>query len=348
MKILTKCLLVFIFLQFLILGCAKRIYKVAYPTLSDGKYDSEFPYKSCSAQLEKISKTVRKLSAIAYYKSYVMAEDSQVTEDDIHHKDYLKKAVSEVFYNNSVIGTATVIQYTGRTITLLTCAHVVDFADTVITYFTTGEGKPTAYVQSVAFKQRQDNFIADLPERGQLEILLMDKKRDIALLGTRFTSDRHYPIPVFDYPLGKAKTLEWGSFVYLMGYPKGYQMVTEGIVSQPNRDSDGSFLVDALFNKGFSGGIVLAIKDGVPNFELVGIANSVSADYEYVMSPPENISRTGYNSRIPYHGEIYVEFNKVINYGITFVISMESIQTSIQENESVLLDKGYDLSSLVN
>ena len=103
MKILAKCLLVFIFLQFLILGCAKRIYKVAYPTLSDGKYDSEFPYKSCSAQLEKISKTVRKLSAIAYYKSYVMAEDSQVTEDDIHHKDYLKKAVSEVFYNNLLL-----------------------------------------------------------------------------------------------------------------------------------------------------------------------------------------------------------------------------------------------------
>jgi S1-C subfamily serine protease len=347
MKILIKCLLILIFLQFLILGCAKRIYKVAYPTLSDGKYDSEFPYKSCSAQLEKISKTVRKISAIAYYKSYVMAEDSQITENDIYNKDYLKKAVREVFYNNSVIGTATVIQYTGRTITLLTCAHVVNFADTIITYFSNDEGKPTTYIQSIAFKQRQDNFVADLPERGQLEILLMDIKRDIALLGKRFTSQTYYPIPVFDYPLGKAKTLEWGSFVYLMGYPKGYQMVTKGIVSLPNRDKDGSFLVDALFNKGFSGGIVLAIKDGIPNFELVGIANSVSADYEYVMSPPEYISRIGYNSRIPYHGDIYVEFDKIINYGITFIISMESIKSCIRENESVLLDKGYDLSSMV-
>ena len=347
MKVLLKFLFLIAFLQILNLNCARSIYKVAYPTLSDGKYDSEFPYKSCSVQLEKISKTVRKLSAIAYYKSYVLANDSRITVNDIHNDSYLKKATREVFYNNSVIGTATVIQYRGRRLTLLTCAHIVDFPDTIITYFPTEEGKPSSYIQSIAFKQRQDNFIADLPERGRLELLVMDKKRDIALLGKMFTSDTHYPIPVFDYPLGKAKTLEWGSFVYLMGYPKGYQMVTEGIVSQPNRDSDGSFLVDALFNKGFSGGIVLAIRDGVPNFELVGIANSVSADYEYIMSPPENISRTGYDSRIPYQGEVFVEFNKVINYGITFIISMESIQTFIKENESVLSDKGYDLTPLV-
>ena len=347
MKILLRCLFLIAFLQILNLNCARSIYKVAYPTLSDGKYDSEFPYKSCSAQLEKISKTVRKLSVIAYYKSYILDNDSVITKSNIGKKEYLRHAIREVFFNNSVIGSATVIQFSGRKIALLTCAHIVDFPDTIITYFPDEEGKPTPYIQSIAFKQRQDNFIADLPERGRLELLLMDRKRDLALLGKTFTSAMGYPIPVFNYPFGKAKQLEWGSFVYLMGYPKGYQMVTEGIVSQPNRDSDGSFLVDALFNKGFSGGIVLAIRDGVPNFELVGIANSVSADYEYVISPPENISRTGYDSRIPYQGEVFVEFNKVINYGITFIISMESIQTFIKENESVLSDKGYDLTPLV-
>ena len=45
------------------------------------------------------------------------------------------------------------------------------------------------------------------------------------------------------------------------------------------------FLVDAVFNRGYSGGIVLAIRDGVPNFELVGLVKSVPAEYEYVMKP---------------------------------------------------------------
>ncbi|MCK7529466.1 MAG: hypothetical protein MZV64_73895 [Ignavibacteriales bacterium] len=48
-------------------------------------------------------------------------------------------------------------------------------------------------------------------------------------------------------------------------------MVTKAIVSNPSRDESGSFLVDAVVNNGMSGGLVLAIKDGVPNFEMVGM-----------------------------------------------------------------------------
>lgn len=340
--------IILVLIGLILFGCSKRIYRVAYPTLNDGKYDSEFPYKSCSVELAKISKTVRKLSAIAYYKSYVIAEGSQVTDAEIADKSYRNHIVKEIYFNNSVIGTATVIQYAGRKISLLTCAHIVDFPDTILTYFANEEGKASPYVQSIAFKQRQENFIADLPERGRLELLAMDKKRDLAVLGKTFTSDHKFPIPVFSYPFGAAKTLEWGSFVYLLGYPKGYEMVTRGIVSQPNRDRDGSFLVDALFNKGFSGGIVLAIRDGVPNFEMVGLASSVSADFEYVMSPPTDISRFGYDPRIAYDGDTFIKFKKEINYGITFIISMETIKKFITENKDVLYEKGYDLSLILN
>jgi hypothetical protein len=131
-----------------------------------------------------------------------------------------------------------------------------------------------------------------------------------------------------------------------MGYPKGYLMVTRGIVSQPDRDHEGSFLVDALFNRGFSGGIVLAIKDGVPNFEMVGMASSVSADFEYKLVPPEEVTRHGYDPRIPYDGDVYLEFNRHINYGITFIVSAELIQSFIKDNSDQLNQKGYDLSGL--
>jgi hypothetical protein len=341
--------LLFIFYLILSLaGCSRKIYQVAYPTLNDGKYDTEFPYKSCSSELESISKTVRKLSAIAYYKSYVFSREEAMTVHDVRKGGYKKQAEKEIYYNNSVIGSATVLLYQGRRIMLLSCAHVVDFEDTVYTYYSDENKKLTPYLQSMALKQRQNNFVADLPEKGELEILAMDRTKDIALLGKVFTGDTRFPIPVFGYRFGNAKNLEWGSFVYLLGYPKGYLMVTRGIVSQPNRDHNGSFLVDALFNKGFSGGIVLAIRDGVPNFELVGLASSVAADFEYLMVPPSDISRIGYDPRIPYTDEIFVNLEKRVNYGITFIVSAEMIQSFIKENKIKLLEAGWDLSPLIS
>jgi Trypsin-like peptidase domain len=341
-KVLFFTLVYFLFFT----GCSRRIYQVAYPTLSDGKYDSEFPYRNCSAELSRISQSVKKLSAIAYYKSYVFDAGSQVTVEDIKQKKYRNRAVKEIFFNNSVIGSATVISHIGSRIALLTCAHIIDFDDTLYTFYSDENRIPSPYLQSVAFKEKQSNFVADFPERGELDLLAVNRQLDLAILGKFFTSTSHLPIPVFDFPLGKAKDLEWGSFVYMMGYPKGYLMVTKGIVSQPNRDESTSFMVDALFNRGFSGGIVLAIKDGVPNFELVGIAGSVSADFEYALVPSEDISRIGYDPRVPYDGDIYLKQNRNINYGITFIVSAESIQSFIRSNLQEFLNQGYDLSEL--
>ncbi len=340
--ILFSLTLIFLF------GCSRRIYEVAYPTLNDGKYDSEFPYKNCSEELKKISQTVRKITSIAYYRSYVFPLENHVVIEDVQNKRFKKKASREIFFNNSVIGTATVIGYSGRNISLITCAHIIDFEDVIYTYHMAEDKTDLPYLQSVSFKEKQNNFIADLPEKGELEILAVDNENDIALMGKQFSeSTVRYPIPVFDYPFGKAKTLEWGSFVYLIGYPKGYEMVTRGIVSQPDRDGNGSFLVDALFNRGFSGGVVLAIRDGVPNFELVGVASSAAADFDYTMVPPEDISRTGYDPRVPYDEDIYVKLNRNINYGITFIISSEIIRNFVRDNLENLEEKGYNLSHIL-
>ena len=51
-------------------ACSSSVYRDVYPTLIDGRYDSEFPYKGCSRQLEEISETVQMLNCIAYYRTY--------------------------------------------------------------------------------------------------------------------------------------------------------------------------------------------------------------------------------------------------------------------------------------
>jgi hypothetical protein len=133
--------------------------------------------------------------------------------------------------------------------------------------------------------------------------------------------------------------------VYILGFPSGYQMVTRGIVSNPDPGKDGEFLIDALFNPGVSGGVVLAVKDGVPNFELVGIARAVSAKYKNVIKPGKESHEELYNPNIPYDGDVFVKLEKEIYYGVTFTISIESIADFYMKNREYFISRGYRLDN---
>ena len=97
-------------LCFLLLSCAPSAYKEVYPTLLDGKYDSEFPYRGCSKQLEEISNTVKMISCIAYYKSYAFSLGDRLTPADINPPS-LKRARVTNYVNSESSGSATVIAY---------------------------------------------------------------------------------------------------------------------------------------------------------------------------------------------------------------------------------------------
>jgi S1-C subfamily serine protease len=227
---------------------------------------------------------------------------------------------------------------------LLTCAHIIDFPDTIITYF---DVEHKSNIQSISILEEMNIFINELPDGENLEVLSIDNENDLALLGTDLGNIQDF-IPVFNYPLGKSQELDWGSFVYIIGYPIGNKMITRGIVSNPEKTKQGTFLIDALFNKGFSGGLVLAIRDGVPNFELVGLAKSVSAEYNYILIPAKERHEFSYNPKIPYQGESYVMLKEEINYGITNAITVEEIVDFMKRNQKDILQKGYDLSGFLD
>jgi hypothetical protein len=190
--------------------------------------------------------------------------------------------------------------------------------------------------------------VAGFPEGSNLEILALDTKLDIAIIGRRYPILMNYKFPVFAYPTGKAMGLDWGTFVYVFGYPMNYQMITKALVSSPNRDSGGSFLLDAVVNQGYSGGIVLAIKDGIPNFELVGIVQWVPKEDEYYLGPLRRKNDQPHNSLVPYKGESYVRRHSNIKYGIAKIISIESIIEFLENNKSSLFDQGYYLENFIN
>ncbi len=333
----------FLILMIATLSCAKKIYQTAYPTLNDGRYDSEFPYKNCSKELQEISETVTRVFCNTIYKSYSFSVDQKIKSTSITDR-LLATAIGTADLKNTVSGTATVIYSQPDRLALLTCAHVVVKPDTIVSYFMSESSSSEKFVQSVAIKQQQQILVFGMPEDGLFEVLLADEQNDIAILGKKLKSAAATKIVVLNYPFGNARELEWGSFVYVIGYPMGYKLISKGIVSQPDRDKKGGFLTDALFNPGLSGGILLAVRDGVPNFEVVGITTSAAAETETVLVPERDKS---YDETIPYQGKIYVNTKKTISYGITKAISAESILGLIREKREELLKKGYDFQNLI-
>ena len=327
-------------------SCSRHIYEVAYPTLLDGQYDTEFPYKECADQLEQISQSIKQLNYIAYYKSYAFDEDQKIKIQQ------LDSAIDEKFYsdilytNETVSGTATIIFYEDNNLALLTCAHVGNFPDTIVSYHEHETESANRSIQNIAVKIRDHYFVNGIPNVAELTPLAIDEERDIAVLGKKHVLDPYRQIRALQYPAGKSFDLDWGSFVYIFGYPMGHKMVTKGIVSNPDDDLSGSFIIDALFNRGFSGGIILAIKDGVPNFELVGMVKSVSADYKYHIVPAPVADDNKYDPYIPYIGQSYAKVHEEINYGITFTVAVEEIVEFINSNKSTFQSLGYDLQRI--
>ncbi|OYT17822.1 MAG: hypothetical protein B7C24_00745 [Bacteroidetes bacterium 4572_77] len=339
---MTKITTILGFVVLLVLtACQQSTYETIFPTLNDGKYDTEFPYKTCSKQIGEIAKSVKKLHCIAEYKTYVLPFEAGVTKDMISKKLLRKLSVAKKFDSESVIGTATIISYDQEKIALMTSAHVVSYPDTVIGYYEGVEKEGKEIVHTVSLKIRQLNYVRDIPTSKNLIILAKDDDLDFAILGQEVDPEKKQEVHVFDYPMGNSDELEWGSFVYIMGYPSGYQMITRGIVSVPGGKHKKNFLIDALFNKGISGGVVLAIKDGVPNFELVGMAKSVAANYENILVPEQESHMKQYNPNTPYDGDFYVKIKKEINYGITYSVASNSMREFIEQHRVELAEEGY-------
>lgn len=337
--------LALLLLLFIISCSSSSIYDKVYPTLSDNKYDSEFPYRSSSKQLEEISHTIKLITCIGYYTSYVFNEDMRIMVSDVKTIDLKAKAIKTINYNSYSSGTATIIYAQGRNVALLTCAHIVNFSDTLITYFSKEDGSITPFIQSVSVKETQSNYVPDLPERGYVDVLAMDTKNDIALVGKTLSSvTANANTPVFSYPNGRAGELEWGDFVYVFGYPMNYKMISKALVSSPDHDKGNSFLIDAVFNRGFSGGLVLAIRDGVPNFELVGLVKSVPAENEYVLKPLLKNPDIELNPELPYKGEFAIEKRQAVKFGITKVIGIEAVLDFINTNNDLFEQRGFHIS----
>jgi len=274
------------------------------------------------------------------YDVYQFTEKDQMNREKLAHINLRRSSAVRSAINESVHGSATVLQNNRNGILLLTCAHVVNNPDTVVAYFAnTGREE---IIESVAVKRSQLNFIRSDENNVLLRIIAIDVKLDVAFLVNTAPGNTEKMIE-FKHTVGNANALHWGTPVFLMGYPGGHQMLTRAIVGNPNPSSNGDFIVDATFNPGGSGSLIFALCENQQMVEMVGIAKSASASFSNLLKPEKESHQETYNPNLPYQGEIYVTRARNINYGVTFAISINTIRDFYIQNRRLLTREGYNL-----
>lgn len=296
---------------------------------SDGRYDHGVPAGDISAAFTDISKSIKLINCVGQYRSRHYSDQNGSAELDSVLAHRLARAVT--LDNESSSGTATIIHYDGEQMAVLTCAHVVDYPDTIVTYY-----RESGHIEQIRVRETFKMYITDYGGGNYFNILAMDREQDIAVLGGKYRSQDPQKVQVMRVEKGNSRDLDWGMRCWMMGYPKGNLMVTEGIVSLRPENYRENFLVDAPFNRGFSGGPVFAFRDGVKGMEWLGMCFSVSADYNTFLVPEELGGGSSYVRDVPYRGPVFAEEIASINYGITNVMTIEKIGRFLEEQGDVL------------
>ena len=325
------------------LSCTTTVTTVSDAGLNDNEYDRDFFQTESNSKLDRLINSVKMINCMAYYQSYLFDSDSKITKENIGNKDLASIALVKKFSTETSSGTASVIYSEKGKVALLTCAHTLDFPDTLITYFKDNSGVDTEIIESVSIKSRQSNILPELTVSNTVEILAIDKELDIAIVGGEFPSLVSYSLVPLDITFGTTDDLSWGIKVFIIGYPLNNKMITTGIASPNQVKGKNYFFVDAVFNRGFSGGIVLAVRDGAPNFELLGMIKSGTVHRNFNLVPDSNNPDFAYLPGIPYNGELLVEEDTDIKYGVTRVMSVETIIEFFNSYNKSLKDLGYDI-----
>ncbi len=307
----------------------------------DGKYDSEFPASPASKELNEIIASVKLINAMTFYRQYFFSLSDSITITALKSGAFKVKAKSTMISEKPASGSAVIIYADAKKTALLTCAHTVSEPDTVVTYYQTINGAPLPFIEKVSLKIRQQLNIIGLPRGGTVKIEAIDKKADLAILSKSIAPHAGLPPIVFRYPWGSAQELEWGTFVYLIGFPHGKKMITSSVVSSPNRNKRHEFIINSTMYQGVSGGIILALRDGIPNFELVGLANALPVKSGIKLQPEAEINSKTVNPSQPYTGTIYLSRDISVIPGITYAISIETVKQFIETNKEQLRKKGF-------
>lgn len=315
------------------------------PPVPQAFYQTAFPATDTSAELEGVLASLVRIRVSWSYRTHIFDEASAPLESELGLPGVLERATEVVDSEQTRAATAVLMAHEEGRSVLLTAAHAVNLPDTLIQVYggqraATGALRP---VRSVSILTQRADWVVGLPGLEPFQVLAMDEVNDLALLGV--DHDRA-PLPsgtgTLPVRAGDPSRLSWGSFVYVLGFPAGYPMVTRGIISDPGGDHTGAFVVDGLWNEGMSGGVILAIRGDGSGMEWVGVARAAAARTEPRLRPAEGALQQR-EPWMPYDGPIFLEEVRHIQYGITLAVPVDAAERFLDRHRSRLRAEGWSV-----
>lgn len=313
-------------------------------------YRAAFPTTDMSGQLTPAFQSVKQIQVSVEYHVHSFSEDGAPTDQELDGDDILARASATTTVSETRRATAVVVSRSSRSILLLTAAHAVFRPDTIIEYFgVAGRGavvtSPGRKIRSMSIKNVQTNWGLGLPGARTFDLLAWDVAEDLALIGLEYADlaglARTWPMSL---RAGDPGDLVPGSFVYVLGYPGGYRMVSRGVAT-PQEDASDSFVIDGNWNQGVSGGAILAMRGSEEVLEWVGMARAAAAVREQRLIPSE-VDAEEYDPALPYEGPVFLDEMLRIQYGVTLSVPMSTIRDFIEDNRARLTRLGYEVPRL--
>lgn len=330
----------------MLMGCGPRAARVGPGP--QAYYRTGFPLADISGDLEEILPSVVRIQIQAFYDTYVFDVTDAPTDEELllGAGDILSRAVDTGTASTTQAATAIVIASSRGRGTLVTTDHGINLPDTTLDYF--GADVPrrggSPAVERLSIKRRQLNTVIGASFVEPFEVLARSAQSDLALIGVELPP-RTDSIPRLEVIAGTPRRLSWGSMVYIVGHPAGYQMVTRAIVSKLGQGSSEEFLTDGLLNEGTSGAPILAVRGDTDELEWVGIARAASARTERRLVPPAGAERTQEPGQL-YDGPIYLRQVEEIRYGITFSIPISEFRDFLEDQRARLRAARYPVPEL--
>ena len=111
-----------------------------------------------------------------------------------------------------------------------------------------------------------------------------------------------------------------------------------------DEDPDIDFLSDAAIRAGYSGGPVVAVRDGLPNFELVGLCRGATTE-TFRLLVPNRMLNEGAVLSPDLLSQISVEEREVVEPGLGIVVGIEVVKRFLLDSRDQLRKNGVDIKT---
>lgn len=318
---------------FFISGCRSPAVVVT-EIYDDGYYQNRSGSSLVRDQIRESFSAIRRIQSNTIYRTYYFHPDQLPSEEELRGAEFSAIALTSDTDTHSTAGTAVILSIERERALLLTAAHVIAFQDTIFHY----SDESARFVEAVSVKESLNQFVFTNQGITMFEPIVFDSRRDLAIAATNYTVT-DTDLRALSLPPGSTSNIGWGDTAYAIGYPRGVQMVSSGVISLSDHPVR-RLTMDISINRGFSGGALFAVRNDGSGLQWVGTITSAMGEREYYLGPVDPLNRE-YRTGQPYTGDLIIRSAPRIYYGIANATDMDQVREFLREHRLLIYENGF-------